>query len=100
MMSSQSLSSNLCQNGYGQTYEKLISDRYHLFSFQRGVSAGGWMGPAPSLLKVVEPRGPVGGPAGDVREEIHGKGFCWESWRTEALVTPALQILVPQGQGP
>ena len=26
MMSSQSLSSNLCQNGYGQTYEKLISD--------------------------------------------------------------------------
>ena len=32
---------------------------------------------------------------GDVLEEIHGKKSCWGSWGTEALVTPALQTLVP-----
>ena len=49
------------------------------------------MGPAAILLKVLEPRGPAGGPAGDVLEGIHGKGFCWGSWSCSMVCSLTVQ---------
>ena len=67
------MTSKLCQNGYGQTYEKLIS---HLICFPLeggGVSAEGWMVPAAILLKVLSP-GVLS--AGDVLEGSMEKDFA------------------------
>ena len=65
----------LSRNGYGQTYEKLVGD---LICFPvkggvlLGVGEGHMLG---ALLKVLEPWGPAGGPAGSALG-VHGKGLC------------------------